>query len=431
MKIAISMVILSFLGAVLGVVLAVSEVPSAPSVAELGSAPGEPAPQPAANVPEANVKGSEAGNDSEPVKPPVEGASDTAEQGSVTDSSTRKTFPKIKIDEEVYDFGSMKDEQKGHHDFVIENVGSAPLTLKVKSTTCKCTKGEVRKEQLYPGEKTELVLEWDPKGYTGDFEQIATLATNDPQRDKIELKVKGRVHAPMAIIPRTIYFGDISDRYESEGVVRLYLFEDPDAKIETIRLLNKATASYYSIDKEKLSPQELQLQPDAKAGYLIRVKIKSGMIQGPIAQKAEIVTDSKKLGSIELPIEGEVAGNIAIHGPGWESKKNLLNLGIVKGQKGIKRTLLIVTRYVKGKPETLKVASVTPADLLKVSLSDQKDDEKEGRGCAKLTVEIPPGSPSANYFGSSESPFGHIVLESGGPGGSKFDLRVKVLVQSQ
>lgn len=406
MKIALSMLVVLLLGAVLGVVLAVSEFSPVPSILD-------------------GMEGAE-----QPIAGPVADAQGMTGKNSKVNLE-KEQLPKIKINQETYDFGSMEDSQKGHHEFVIQNVGTAPLTLKVDGTSCKCTKGEVEKDRLYPGEKTKLIFEWDPKGYTGNFEQTATLSTNDPDHDKIKLKVKGRVHAPMALVPRTIVFGDITNRYEAEGTVRLYLFEEPDTKIESIRFLGKKTASYYSTSFEKLPPKEVQLLPDAKAGYLVHVKIKPGMIQGPIHQKAEIVTNSKKLGSIELPIEGKVVGNISVYGAGWDGKRSLFRLRTVNGQQGIKKTLMVVVHHVKGQSEPLRIASVTPSETLKASLSKSKNEKNEEVSYAKLTIEIPPGTSSANHLGSPEAPFGHIILESGGPGGSKFDLRVKFLVQGQ
>jgi hypothetical protein len=344
-------------------------------------------------------------------------------------------LPKIQIDEEVYDFGSMEDSQIGHHEFLIENVGTAPLSVKVEGTTCKCTKGEIEKERLYPGKKTKLILEWDPKGYTGDFEQTVTISTNDPdpQRHKIKLKVKGRVHAPMAIIPRSVVLGDITNRYETNGTVRLYLFEEPDAKIEPIRFLNSYTESYFSADMEKLSPEDLKAQPDAKAGYAIHVKIKSGMIQGPIRQEAEIVTDSKKLGSIKLPIEGKVVGNISVYGAGWDDQRNLLRLGFVDGRQGVEKNLMVVMRQTDelSEPENLRIASVTPDKILKATLTGSKGKTNKKVTHATLTIEIPPGTPAANYIGSKQAPVGHIILQGDRPDGPRFDLRVSFVIENQ
>ena len=327
--------------------------------------------------------------------------------------------------------GVMEDSRIGHHEFIFENIGNAPLKIEVASTTCKCTKGEIEKERLYPGEKTKLVLEWNPKGYTGDFAQTATISTTDPERPSISLKVKGRVHAPMALIPRTMLFGQITSRQDIDGTVRLYLFEDADAKITDVELKNKKTDSYFTVDMQKLTPEEVEAQPDAKAGYKINVVLKPGMPQGAIHQTVQIKTDSKILGEIDLPIEGKIVGDISVYGAGWNESKGVFLLGIIDGKVGLKKNLTVVTRHLAGQPEPLHIESVTPSDILKASLSKPITGANGNVTHAKLTIEIPPGTPAANYIGSRQAPFGHILLTGEGPDGPKLDLRVSFVVENK
>lgn len=415
MKTWLSMLSIFVIGTILGTTLAISQFPPVQKL-----------------LPDMEVKlrGQDAGPDA------VVQGSTGAEAAAVSEEQKASTKqeekqPRIKIDEEVHDFGVMEDSKKGHHEFLFENVGNAPLEIEVTSTTCKCTKGEVEKERIYPGEKTKMILEWDPKGYTGDFAQTATLTTNDPARPSISLKVKGRVHSPMALIPRTMLFGQITNRQDVDGTVRLYLFEDGDAKITDIELKNKKTESLFTLDLEKLTPEEIQAQPDAKAGYRINVTLKPGMSQGPIRQTAQIKTDSKTLGEIDLPIEGKVVGSISVYGAGWNENKNAFRLGIIDGRRGLKKHLTVVVRHLGGQSDPLHIASVTPSGILKASLSKPITGSSGKVTHAKLTIEIPPDTPATNYIGSKQAPFGHILLASERLDGPKLDLRISFVVENQ
>ena len=50
--------------------------------------------------------------------------------------------PKVVVEEEVYDFGSMEVEQTLSHEFVVKNEGPGVLKLKKDRSTCKCTMSE-------------------------------------------------------------------------------------------------------------------------------------------------------------------------------------------------------------------------------------------------------------------------------------------------
>lgn len=397
-------------GILLGSIWAITQYPSAPKLqTEATASDGQKA------TPTTDVQ-----------NPPV-----SQKSGSTTDDNKEKV-PQFKVDEATHDFGTMEDSKKGHHEFLIENTGSATLKLKVTSTTCKCTKGELDKEKLNPGEKTKMILEWDPKGYTGDFAQTAELTTNDPNQLSVKLKVKGRVHAPIAIVPRIMLFGQITSRQDNEGSVRLYLFKDENAKITDVKLKKKRTASFFNVELEKLTPEEIKEQPDAKAGYRVTISLKPGMEQGPINQTVLIKTDSKTLGNIDLPIEGKIVGGISIYGKGWDDNRNLVRLGIIDGKRGLKQSLTVVLRNVTGQstPQKLRITSITPSEFLKATLSNQKTGSSGKITHARLNIEIPPNTPAVNFIGSQQAPTGRILLESDRPNGPKLNLRVSFIVQT-
>src|SRR2546430_284888 len=89
--------------------------------------------------------------------------------------------PKVEIKEQHFDFGSMQRGTRKSHEFEIRNVGNAPLTLKSRGTTCKCTVSKVPDETVPPGGTTSIRLQWTAKSDSGPFRQTATIETNDPR----------------------------------------------------------------------------------------------------------------------------------------------------------------------------------------------------------------------------------------------------------
>ena len=120
-------------------------------------------------------------------------AGGAVEQGSnaVNGEQPEKKQPKIKIDEEIYDFGVMEDSRIGHHEFIFENVGNAPLKIEVAAPLVNVPRVRSRKSGSIRAKKRSWFWNGTPEGYTGDFAQTATISTTDPERPSISLKVKG------------------------------------------------------------------------------------------------------------------------------------------------------------------------------------------------------------------------------------------------
>ncbi|MEA3458245.1 MAG: DUF1573 domain-containing protein, partial [Candidatus Thermoplasmatota archaeon] len=112
-----------------------------------------------------------------------------------------KPLPKVVVDNEVFDFGTMDKSGRSSHDFVVSNAGQLPLILIKGKTTCKCTMAKLEKESVMPGESTKINIEWTARDYAGPFEQVATIQTNDPRRPEIELKIKGMTTTMLQFLP--------------------------------------------------------------------------------------------------------------------------------------------------------------------------------------------------------------------------------------
>ena len=117
--------------------------------------------------------------------------------------------PRVAYDETTFDFGKMDTDEKGEHLFVLRNIGTKPLSLKKGTSTCKCTVGEPKKELLAPGESTEVVVNWDTKGYSNEYRQKAHIDTNDPEEPIVVFTITGKIQPNLTMIPRALLFGQI------------------------------------------------------------------------------------------------------------------------------------------------------------------------------------------------------------------------------
>src|SRR5690349_13929374 len=91
--------------------------------------------------------------------------------GTASDSADAFAGPRVEVPELHYDYGSMQRGTSKSHEFLIRNVGTAPLTLRAGTTTCKCTLSQVPTAPVPPGGSTKVKVEWAAKSPGGEFSQ--------------------------------------------------------------------------------------------------------------------------------------------------------------------------------------------------------------------------------------------------------------------
>src|SRR5262249_41451599 len=122
------------------------------------------------------------------------------------DPSQRGT-PRVAVDQKVFDFGYVERDNKVRHVFRITNVGDGELALKPGTTTCTaCTIAELAKTKVPPGETSDVIVEYTPSVSKPRFTQIATILTNDPREQRVELEIRGTVTSKYRVMPSSIVF---------------------------------------------------------------------------------------------------------------------------------------------------------------------------------------------------------------------------------
>jgi len=101
--------------------------------------------------------------------------------------------PKAKLDEESFNFGTIKPGQPVSHDFILKNEGKDPLIIRKISTTCGCTASKPDTYEIKGGESTPLKCTFDSRGKVGKQFQTVTLILNDPLQSTLVLRFLGDV----------------------------------------------------------------------------------------------------------------------------------------------------------------------------------------------------------------------------------------------
>jgi hypothetical protein len=94
--------------------------------------------------------------------------------------SMEKIVPKLQLSEVEIDFKDIPASRVVHRTVQVSNQGQEPLLIRKIITSCDCVEINLPDREIFPGEKAELQIRFDPQGRRGIDHKHITLYTNDP-----------------------------------------------------------------------------------------------------------------------------------------------------------------------------------------------------------------------------------------------------------
>lgn len=89
-----------------------------------------------------------------------------------------KEAAQITFEEEVFDFGTVKEGEIVEHTFTFTNTGKIPLVISEARATCGCTVPEWPKDPIEPGGKSEIRVKFDTNGKKDKQSKPVTITAN-------------------------------------------------------------------------------------------------------------------------------------------------------------------------------------------------------------------------------------------------------------
>jgi hypothetical protein len=334
--------------------------------------------------------------------------------------------PLVEIKQPNYQFGAMQRGTTKSHEFLVRNAGHSPLTLRVGSTTCKCTIGNVSDAPIPAGESVSVKLEWSALVSPGPFRQTATIITNDPLNPRVELSVQGEVTEATGIYPPDFTFDKVTAGETKTAEVFIMAFTQDELKVDEPEFSNTETRKFFDVSVEPIPTKELP-NPKAKAGVRVRVSTKPGLRLGRFDQWLSVTTNIPDAEKMKIPIVGRVVGNIGIHGRMWNEDQSVLRLGRVKSSEGVEAPLNVVIRGEGADKVMLSIASVDPPELVAKLGTPKKI--KDTLVHVPLVIEIPPGTPPMARLDINQHDEARVVLRTNHPDVPEMVLGVRFAVE--
>jgi len=352
----------------------------------------------------------------------------TAQAKSASD--TPQKAPKLEfVNGSVHDFGSVDRFSRESHDFLIKNVGEAPLELNVKRTTCQCTTGGIEKDRLMPGETTKISVEWEGElaEESSDFKQRAEIETNDPENPLVSLVITGYISEPIRVSPPRIALGRVPCNEGATAEFRVLASEAERIDVLDIDYSDADSAELYEIAFEALPEEEVRKEKGMGCGLLAKLTVKSGLSPGPINQTIRLKLRGAKESDIYVHVQGQAVGDILIASSKlFEARTNLLDFGALKRTESAKAELQVFVTGEYRQETTLSVGEVDPAEYLKVNIGPPQELNKGATIRYKVTIEIPPGMRRINRASQvgEYGKLGRVVLETTHPITKRIPIKV-------
>jgi hypothetical protein len=87
-------------------------------------------------------------------------------------------FPKVKLDKEVHDFGTINEGDMVETEFLVTNDGEVNLIISDAKGSCGCTVPKPPKEPIKPGASAPIKVTFNSQGKPGEQKKTVTLTTN-------------------------------------------------------------------------------------------------------------------------------------------------------------------------------------------------------------------------------------------------------------
>lgn len=349
--------------------------------------------------------------------------------GDSTDTgpAARESRPVAVLDATSFDFGVMQQGTTRSHAFTVRNDGSSPLTVRVGSTSCKCTVGDVAKYAIPVGGSSTVTLEWIAKTAPGPFRQVATLLTNDPAKPSIELSVEGKVVEPAGLEPNEFHFGEVNTSDEKSVSVLFFSLHREDLEVTAEAPQSAGVKDNFEVDVTPVAPEELPTE-GAKAGYRITLTAKPGLPIGAIMEWVTLKTNLEETPKLEAPVFGRVVGDITVHGAAWSEETGVLRLGLVRSAEGAERKLVLSVKGEHAAETRFELIETTPSELeVEIGEPVQRGDQAMH---TPLTISVPPGTRSMIHLNTDQGDDGVVRLKTTHPDVDEVKIAVRFAVTS-
>jgi Protein of unknown function (DUF1573)/Flagellar-associated PapD-like len=290
--------------------------------------------------------------------------------------------PKAEAGDKIYDFGTVLNAVPVAHVFRIRNAGTGTLIIGGVQTSCGCTAAKPTKNEVAPGEETEIGVSFDTRFDKGPATRTITVFTNDPKAQQIVLTMKGDVKVQVEAAPAQIAFGDV--RHGTAQTRQVLLTDLVTGQASTAQSGVKGNPDFKVSSVTNSSPN-IKVEPgprnDGKPGAALTVTLLKTMPLGAFDDTIKVATSRAP---VDITVFGTVQGDITV-------KPAQVSFGIVPHRQGTLR----MVRLVNAGARAMRVTGVSSSNA---SVSAKVEPITPGKEY-RVTLALRPNTPDGALHG--------------------------------
>lgn len=99
----------------------------------------------------------------------------------------KKSRGKIVFDQEIHNFGTLKDGEMISYSFIFRNVGSSPFRIIKAEKSCGCIEPHYSSNEILPGESSTVELVLNTAGEWGNLIREVTIETSEGEKKELQI----------------------------------------------------------------------------------------------------------------------------------------------------------------------------------------------------------------------------------------------------
>jgi hypothetical protein len=194
--------------------------------------------------------------------------------------------PRLKFQEDVWNFGKIKEGATLSHEFVFKNLGDADLVIDKVRTSCGCTAALVSDKTVPPGREGKIGVSFDSRSYSGKVVKYFYVDSNDPSDPNKELSITADIEVPprarIDIDPYNIDLGLLLEGEEIKGEFQVSNDGELELKVDCVH----RDAKFYIKGKPAPAPIRIAAGKSVTVEFRVPAAPRQGMIREYILVKS-------------------------------------------------------------------------------------------------------------------------------------------------
>ncbi len=219
--------------------------------------------------------------------------------------------PKAEVGDKIYDFGTVLNAVPVAHVFKIRNAGTGTLIIGGVQTSCGCTAAKPTKNEVPPGDDSEIAVTFDTRFDKGPATRTITVFTNDPKAQQIVLTIKGDVKVQVEAAPAQVTFGDV--QHGTEQTRQVLLTDLVAAQALAAAPSGAKGSTDFKVESVAHSSPNIKVEPgprtDGKPGAALTITLLKTMPLGAFDDTIKVTTSRAP---VDITVFGTIQGDITV-----------------------------------------------------------------------------------------------------------------------